>query len=132
MSLGNLGAAATARGEHAAAQELLQESLALQRELGDKEGLAECLERLAGVASVRAQPTRAARLFGAVEALRDALGAPWAPSLREVYTRSLAAARADLGEDVFVAALADGRAMTVDQAVEYGLTVEDDARATPA
>ena len=46
------------------------------RELGDKVRGAGGLEGLAAVAAAQGQPAQSARLFGAVEALREATGAP--------------------------------------------------------
>jgi len=59
----------------------------------------------------------AARLLGAAGALRDALGSPLPPVDRADRDRSLAAARAVLGEAAFAAASAERRAMELEQAV---------------
>jgi hypothetical protein len=98
---------------------LLKESLAMQRELGDQQGIAACLEGLATVACADGQPERAARLSGAPEALGVPIATPLPPGERAHCQRHLAAARAALGEAAFVAAWAEGRAMTSDDAIEY-------------
>jgi hypothetical protein len=67
------------------------------------------------------QPRRAAWLFGAAEAARERIGAPLPPGDRPLYDRHLARARADLDETAFDAAWAEGRAMTLDEAVAYAL-----------
>src|SRR5204863_5308408 len=59
--------------------------------------------------------TWAARLWGAAEVLRQAIGAPRAPFERVSYERSVADARAQLGEKAFAAAWAQGRTMTPEQ-----------------
>jgi hypothetical protein len=41
---------------------------------------------------------------------------------RSLYERAIAAARAELGEEVFGTARAEGRAMTFEQAVAYALS----------
>jgi hypothetical protein len=64
---------------------------------------------------------RAARLFGAAAALREAIGAPMPPSEHEAYRRRVCRAREMLGEAAFDAARAEGRAMTPDQAIAYAL-----------
>lgn len=61
-------------------------------------------------------------LFGAAEALREALGVPPPPFIRDRYNQSVAEAREKLGEAAFTAAWQSGRAMTPDQAIEYALT----------
>jgi hypothetical protein len=60
------------------------------------------------------QPERAVRLWGAAEALYDSIG-----KHTDYYDR--AAARAQLDDATFAAAWAEGRAMTVEQAIAYAL-----------
>ena len=62
--------------EHPRAEGRLREALALCRELGDRWRVASALENLAETAQASGLPERAARLFGAVEALRGRLRAP--------------------------------------------------------
>ncbi len=83
------------------------------------EGIAECLFGLAGVSGEAGQPERAARLFAAAEALLDSIGAPLAPADRAAVDRDLAALRARLDPAAFVAAWAEGRAMTREQALAF-------------
>jgi hypothetical protein len=63
----------------------------------------------------------AAKLFGAAEAVRDALGTPLPPVDQADHDRCLAAVRAALGEDAFAAARAAGHAMDLEQAVAHAL-----------
>jgi len=93
------------------------ESLALGWELGLKELVAWCLEGLAAVAGVLGHLERAARLFGAEEALRAAIGAPLSPTDRATNARAVVAARDQLEEAAFTAAWAEGQAMPLDQAI---------------
>ena len=104
---------------------LLAEGLALQRELGDQHGVAECLEGLAGVVGVRGQPARAALLFGAAEALRDAIGAPVPPVDRADYERSVAAVRAQFDAAAFAVTWAEGRSTPLEQAITVALSEGD-------
>jgi hypothetical protein len=67
------------------------------------------------------QVERAARLFGAAEELREAGGAPLPSAGRANYERDVAAVRAALSEVDFTISWAEGRGMTMDQAVEYAL-----------
>jgi DNA-binding NarL/FixJ family response regulator len=59
----------------------------------------------------------AARLWGTAEALRDTMGTPIAPVYRAEYDRSVAATHAQLDEQAFATAWAEGRAMTPEQAL---------------
>jgi hypothetical protein len=110
-----LAAIIHAQGDDERAMALYGESLALRRELGDKHGLAECLEGLAGVAVAQRQLERAARLLGAAETLRESTGAPLSPGERVRYDRDVSAVRAGLGEAAFAAARATGKAMPLEQ-----------------
>ncbi len=121
LSLGSLGEAAQCEGDHAQALALYKESLALYRGVGDKRGIATCLEGLAAVSQAGGLPDRAARLFGAAETLREAIGSPLPPAVCTDYDRDVASARAALEAEAFARAWAEGRAMALEQAVEYAL-----------
>ncbi len=66
------------------------------------------------------QSEPAMRLFGAGEALREAIGAPRSPVIRRPYEEVVETARAALGGAAF-AAWAEGRAMSLNQAVALAL-----------
>jgi predicted ATPase len=132
LNLGNLGAAwafhslgetALAQGSATDAATQLGNALVLFRELGDRAGIAWCLAGLAGVAVLDDEPDRAARLWGAAEAQRKAIGAREAPAARATHERLMAAARKQLGEAAFDAAWAAGEAATMEQAIDEALTV---------
>jgi ATP/maltotriose-dependent transcriptional regulator MalT len=97
---------------------LLSDSLLLFREMGDDHRAAECLERLAIVAGSRHHDATAARLFGAAEATRDALGASLSPADRDEHEPRVASARAALGATAFAASWEEGRALTLEEALE--------------
>jgi len=109
------GRIAAAQGDDAAAQALYEESLALAREMGFKRKFPACLEALADVVSAQGALVWAARLWGAAEARRNAMGTLIPPVHRADYERSVAATRAQLGEKTFAAAWAEGRDMTPEQ-----------------
>jgi predicted ATPase/class 3 adenylate cyclase len=119
--LGSLGSVARDQGDDAAARVLFTESLALHRELGHRLGIVKDLEGLAALAVAQAQPERAARLLGAAEALREVIGAPLPPADRAGHDRSVPAVRTALGEQAFATAWAEGRAMSLDEAVAFAL-----------
>lgn len=106
-------------GEYMSAQAHLLESLALFHAAAHTLGIADCLEGLARVAASHGHIERAACLWGAAESLREQIGAPLPPADRADYDRNVDAARAEMGEQLFAAAWASGRALTPDQAVAY-------------
>jgi predicted ATPase/class 3 adenylate cyclase len=121
VSLGTLGWIALRKGDWNRAGARLGESLAVRREIGDQSGSAWCLERLAELAMARGQAEKAVRVFGAATAQRESIGSVMDPVDQPESERQLAALRAQLGEERFAAAWAEGRALTMDQAIEYGL-----------
>ncbi len=117
-SLCALGKVFAAEGDYAAAQALYEESLGFSRALGEKWIIAACLVGLGEVVAAEQKLAWAAQLWGAAEALRDAIGVPIPPVELADYERSLSAARVHLGERAFAAAWVQGRAMTPEQALE--------------
>jgi hypothetical protein len=91
----------------------------------EKLSIAWCLEGLAGVAGAQGEPVRAARLLGAADRLRVAIGAPLPPGERADYDHTVDAARTQMAPDAFAASWAAGRAMTLEQAIAYALEEDD-------
>jgi non-specific serine/threonine protein kinase len=120
-ALGALGHLARDEGAYAQARALYVESLALRRQHDFRPAIAQSLEDLAALAARERQAERAIRLLGAAEALCETLGIQPPAAVPEEYERAVAAGRAALGEDGFAAAWAEGRAMSLDQAVGYAL-----------
>jgi len=160
-SLGNLAIALHRQGQWAAAHELLEQALAMARELGtpweignalheigrveydegrhdlalkhfaegltivhglsDRPGVIGSIEGLAGVAAATAAPRRAARLWGAADALRQEIGNARSVDESIVYERQVNSVRAMLTDEVFGQVWNEGRAMTLDDAVRYAL-----------
>jgi tetratricopeptide (TPR) repeat protein len=127
-SLRSLGMVAWLQGDYDRATALHIDSLPLSRELDDWRGITECIEGLAWIACSQGQAThdaprftRAARLLGAAAALRASTGNPMPPTYRAANDRTVANVRAQLGEATFAAAAAEGRAMTLEQAIAYAL-----------
>jgi hypothetical protein len=115
-SLGNLGAVAHVLGDYGRAAALLVESLLLSREIGARELTAENLESLTWVAA-RVQPQYAARVGGAAESMRAALGMPLPADERIGHEEAVQAMRAALCEETFAACWAEGRALPLQEAV---------------
>jgi DNA-binding CsgD family transcriptional regulator len=110
-----LGLFAYTQGDYAAARTFFEEGLTISREVGEKWVAALCLVGLGEVVAAEGEPARAARLWGAAETLRTELGA-FIPHAEQVsYERSMNTVRAQLSEDVFSSAWAEGRTMSLEQ-----------------
>ena len=134
MALGLLflGLLAFAQGEAGTARALLEESLTLFRKMGNQSMITHCLASVAIVAVAQGQLSWGVRLLGAVETMREARGVPRPPVMQGFYEQSLASARAGLGEEVFAAVWAQGRAMTPEQALAARDQVPTTKPPTPA
>ena len=96
------GLLAVRRGEPGAAA-LLHEALDIHRDLGDRWRMASVLDDLAAAALAGQPPdaARAARLLGAAQRIREAIGTAVAPCERADHARTEASARAALGDAAF-------------------------------
>lgn len=119
-ALCNLGAIALDRSEYEQAVALFTEGLAQCEEVGDKLDTKRCLEGLAGAACFRGDYKRAARLFGAAQVLRELfVQLPEPPVDRAQYERHMMVLRAGFNETALAAEWAEGRAMTLEEAIAY-------------
>lgn len=121
-----LATLALRRGDYQQSHTLLQESLRLCVESEAKlEGI-ECLETAAALAASDGHAGIAAKLFGTVESLRSAIGAPRPPVYRSQHERIVTAVRRGLGASAFGAAFAAGQALSLEQAAAeaIGLTIK--------
>ncbi len=103
--------------DYALARSRLTESLQLSRATGQRLGIARGLEAFAQLAAGQGQNARAVRLAGAARTLRSAVGA--SPTSGARLERLLEPARKLLGEPAAAALLAEGAAMTADEAARY-------------
>jgi predicted ATPase/class 3 adenylate cyclase len=127
-ALENLGNGAYEQGELDSARALHVESLTMRRQLGDKLGIVISLERLAAVVASLGSPLRAGRIWGMAERLWVEIGSGLEPKERSQHDQRVAAVRAAVKDDAaFDRAWQEGRAMSLEQAIEYALAeaVED-------
>ena len=124
------GRIARAQGDQTRALSLVAEALTGSAKLGDKEIAARGSSELAAIAAERGDLRLAARLYGAVAALREAIGAPLAPTERAVQEAAVAGIRAGLASGAFAAAWEEGRALSLDQIVAEVATLDGEANAT--
>jgi predicted ATPase/DNA-binding XRE family transcriptional regulator len=127
-SLCGLGIVAFKQGKLAAARSRVRESLSILGMVRNKHEITQYMECLARVAYTEARPDRTARLLGASAALRETLCSPAPPD--DLEDRDFAASvRAALGEEAFMSALEEGRAMLLEQAIEQAFKKRGDKRA---
>jgi predicted ATPase/DNA-binding SARP family transcriptional activator len=117
LALANLGLVAYEQGDYTLALSRHRESLAIRQTLGAKRGFVYSLEGLAMVYRGLGRPNVASHLWGAAQAMRDAMGAPVPPNERTRYKREMDMLSAQLGEEGFQRAYAEGYAMTNEQAM---------------
>lgn len=116
-----LGFIARHSGDLSRARDFFTQSLILQKEAGNKQGIAECLAGLAGLAAFERQPERAARLFAAAKSLLGDIGAPLAPADQAEWELDEAAARRQIDEARYTAFSIQGQELPLDQIVAYAL-----------
>ena len=83
------------------------------------------LEGLASLATQQNQPERAVRLFAWADAIREAIGDPRSPAAQADVDRDFAQIQTQLDEVAIEAAQVEGRAMTMEQAIELALENTD-------
>jgi ATP/maltotriose-dependent transcriptional regulator MalT len=112
----------------AEAEAAAREALARFAALGERWLMLYPFLGLAAVATGKRRAQHAARLLGQAEALSERLTMPVMPALRPWQQTVVAAAQAQLREDLFHQAWAEGRAMPLEEAVAYAL--EETGRGT--
>lgn len=117
------------QGDERRATALFGESIVLSQAMGNKLCIAESLAGLATVACMGAPPLvgawRAAKLSGVVAALRIAINAPLSSADQCEFDATLSVAQQELGNEACGVAWAQGQAMTIDEAIAYGLDTEN-------
>jgi DNA-binding NarL/FixJ family response regulator len=122
VSLSYLGFIACDQRQLDRAAEYFTESLVIRWAMRTQEEVAHGIANFATLAAARGQHDRAARLFGAAEAEREAIHLMLQEPERSRYARAVADARQHLRADDFATAWADGRQLRPDQAVAEALS----------
>jgi predicted ATPase/DNA-binding CsgD family transcriptional regulator len=125
--LAHLGYIGLLKADYEGTVSRLREALRLGWERDYKVAIQNSIYVLASVAASREQPVRAARLWGAVEGMEEAYGVHLTSMARSIinYEGRLAAARSLLDEETWLEAWAQGKSMSLEQAVEYALSEEE-------
>lgn len=122
----NLGLIAALAGDIAAAAGDLGAALRSFADLGNQAGIIFCLSGVAALAGQVGRTAEAARMLGAVDALRVALQFPVSPSNRPHFDQLEALARGNTTPKAFAAARAAARAEPAAVAVELALALAPD------
>lgn len=106
--------------------EALRDSLILAQQLQSKYEIAAAFYRWGQAAQYLGNPARTVSLFWAAKNAHDTIGmGVWTQGLDAEFDAVLERCRAVLGEATFVKAVELGRAMTMEQAIEYALEAAD-------
>jgi predicted ATPase len=103
------------------ASEIYHETIKGWQDLGNRSAIAHQLECFGFLNLIDEEPQRAAKLFGAAEVLREKIQAPMTDYERLEYDQAVAQVRSMLAEAEFNALWAEGRSMTMEQAIEFAL-----------
>jgi len=117
------GAASERMGNLAVALALYREALEIARELNSAWAVHSVLAHFVSVAAGH-DPTRAARIVGAVTLMNESAHALPIPITEALFNQGVHLARQKLGESAFAAAWTEGRVMSLDAAVAEALAVE--------
>ena len=117
------GLLARVQGDLDEAGERLREAVSLHVMIRNIICLSHCFEHVALWTLDRGDPSRAATLLGAVDAIReDLIGSAAVPGFERMWhDRATSDALAALGEDAYATAWGKGRAMNIDQAITAGM-----------
>lgn len=118
-ALHNLGYTCLHLGDVERAHSLFSESMAAQRTQHNEPGVAECLLGFAALCAARELPAPGARLLAAAVAIRgERVATAWAATRLE-YEHTLALIHSHLTDEEFEAEQAIGRSLSLEQAVRY-------------
>lgn len=112
---------AMAQGDYARADSLSREALSLFRGLGHITGIANTLVARAALACHEKQYDRAARLYGAVDGLREAAGGILIQRRADGYDDLVNKARHSLGKTVYETEYTLGKLFTIDDMLKTAL-----------
>ena len=127
LELHNLGNVARLTGDLATADARLRESIEIAARLKSARLVGYCLLGMAHLARERGDWTRSARLLGASAAAFETSGGALDPDYVDDREKTLAAAKAELGDESFEAELAAGGKLDRDAAVHEALAADPPA-----
>ena len=114
-----------AMGNYTEAKQTYRETIKVFQDYGNRPSVAHQLECFAMIAIVEEEPQRAAKLFAAAEAIREVTGHKRTDEEEAEETQFMSRLRAMLLEAEFNALWAEGRSMTMEQAIQLAVEVND-------
>jgi predicted ATPase/class 3 adenylate cyclase len=121
-----MGHIARHTGDLQQAKQIYRETVVGWNDLGQRAAVAHEVECFAFIAIAEEEPQRAVKLFGAAEALREKAQSPMTDHERLEYDQAVAQVLALLNPSDVNGLWADGRAMTIEQAIAYALELYTD------
>jgi hypothetical protein len=112
---------AQSQEDYSAAHSFYSEAIVLSQEISDSLRVVFNLSAFATLAAAQNKPELAARLVGAAETQIPSIRFEISKNERAEHDQAIAAARAALDEEAFLAAWEEGKKMTLDEAVSYAL-----------
>lgn len=123
-AMASIGSAHRRLGHYPQALEATREALRVNRALRNEAGGGAVLEQMAGLETSLGRYSKAVRLLGATAALRDRTGSTPPSALTQVGDIE-GAGRAALGNAAYESIFMEGRAMSMDDAIEHALAADD-------
>jgi non-specific serine/threonine protein kinase len=120
-SLANLSSIAMHRGDYVKAEILLRESLEMYIDMELEHGIGYDLALLSGPLAMQGRSKQAAVLLGASESILQTLGVKIQPADQIEIDRNLIAIHEQLDESSVEEAFAEGREMSIEEAVSFAL-----------
>ncbi len=121
LVLGNLGMVFEHEGDFETAKDCARQALVFAREVDNLWLTSDIFRAVAPSFGLTGHPEKAARLYGAHEAISESIGARIQPGDLAQHERGVAAVRALIDDEEFERLWAAGREMTVDEATAYVL-----------
>ena len=111
-----------AMGNYSEAKKTYQETIKVLQDHGNRPAVAHQLECFAMIAVVEEEPQRAAKLFGAADAIRELTGHKRTDEEEVEEAQFMSRLRSMLAEAEFIALWSEGRSMGMEQAI--GLAIQ--------
>lgn len=111
-------------GNYVEAIPAYHETIKEWQRMGHRSAIAHQLECLAFIAKSLEQVEKATKLLGAAEALRQRIEIDMTPPEREEYDKEVADLKANMDEKELASFWAEGRSLTMDEAIEFALDSE--------
>jgi len=103
------------------AEDAYRQTIIVWQKIGHRAAVAHQLECFAFLAKAHEESERALRLLGAAEILRERINIHMQPLERREYEREVTDLRASMSEDEFKTLWAEGRSMSMDEAIAFAL-----------